>query len=248
MTTDTVLDRAADFVWRNARLLERRRFAFLFGGGSPEPVVAALRAYRNVDGGFGNALEPDKRCPDSQPVDVQVALQVLDEAGEDDGLAATACDFLETITTPEGGVPFALPTVRDYPRAPWWDAPDEPPASLNPTAALAGLLHKRNVRHPWLDAATAFCWRRIGENDPALRDAHALLCLVPFLAHVPDRGRAEDTLERVIRPLLAGDAGIVADPDAPGYGQTPLAFAPTPDSPFRASSATPSSFATSTPW
>src|SRR5713226_10628499 len=133
MTRDPILERAADFIWRNARLLDRRRFVVLFQGAAAAPVVAALRAYQNADGGFGNALEPDKRCPDSQPVDVEVALRVLNELGDEaswrDPLVERVIDFLATITTPEGGIPFALPSVRAYPRAPWWEADDNPPAS-----------------------------------------------------------------------------------------------------------------------
>ena len=39
----------------------------LFEDGPAEPVIEALRGYRNPDGGFGHALEPDVRCPSSQP-------------------------------------------------------------------------------------------------------------------------------------------------------------------------------------
>src|SRR3954447_1796942 len=125
---DDTVQRAQDFIWANARLLERQLFAYRFAGGEREPVLAALRAYQNADGGFGNALEPDKRDPHSQPVDVQVALETLDDLDAfDAAIVARVCDFLQTITTPEGGVPFALPTVNAYPRAPWWQADEHPP-------------------------------------------------------------------------------------------------------------------------
>ena len=62
-----LLDAAAGFVWRTARLLDRHRFAHLFLDGDRAPVLAALAAYQNPDGGFGNALEPDLRGPASQP-------------------------------------------------------------------------------------------------------------------------------------------------------------------------------------
>src|SRR5580658_10368798 len=103
-----MLAKARDFILRNARLLERRRFAAEFEGGPAAAVVTALAAYRNADGGFGAALEPDKRDPASQPVDVQFALETMDAVGAfDRGLALGACDFLARISTPEGGVPFA---------------------------------------------------------------------------------------------------------------------------------------------
>ena len=53
-----MFEQAKAFIWKNARLLERRQFAYHFEGGSREGVVAVLRAYQNSDGGFGNALEP----------------------------------------------------------------------------------------------------------------------------------------------------------------------------------------------
>src|SRR5438309_11829070 len=73
------LSAAADFIWRNARLLERHVFTHLFLGGDKAPVLEALRPYQNSDGGFGNGLEPDIRGPVSQPVPVEIAFRTLDQ-------------------------------------------------------------------------------------------------------------------------------------------------------------------------
>lgn len=231
MPTLDVMDRAQDFIWRNARLLDRYRFSHLFGGGSSEPVVAALSVYQNDDGGFGNALEPDKRCPDSQPVDVDTALRILDEIGFDDPLADAmvrrACDYLSTIMTPDGGVPFVLPSVRNYPRAPWWDAAENPPASINPTGAIAGILLKNQVCHAWVDRATDYCWRTIATSETT--EVHDLASVFTFLEHVPDRTRAESAFARIAERMLAANV-IALDPAAPGYVWKPLDVAPTPDS------------------
>jgi hypothetical protein len=43
---------ARGFMAGHARLLDRRRFELLFDGADAEPVVAALSAYRNADGGW----------------------------------------------------------------------------------------------------------------------------------------------------------------------------------------------------
>src|SRR5215217_7323494 len=99
MREGTILDRAEDFMLRNARLLERRLFALLFRGGAAAPVHAALNAYANADGGFGNALEPDKRCADSQPIDQEMALHALHNVGIDRVAIGRMCEFLQTITT-----------------------------------------------------------------------------------------------------------------------------------------------------
>lgn len=58
--------KAREFVYANARLLDRRRFEYHFEQGKAHPVLDALRAYQNSDGGFGSALEPDIRTPCSQ--------------------------------------------------------------------------------------------------------------------------------------------------------------------------------------
>ena len=55
------LDAAERFVLRDARLIDRHRFAHQFRGAPGAAVVTALRPYANPDGGFGNALEPDLR-------------------------------------------------------------------------------------------------------------------------------------------------------------------------------------------
>ena len=197
MTTTPNLSKATDFIWRTARLLEQRRFAYLFLDGQRQAVLEALRPYQNPDSGFGNGLEPDIRGPVSQPVPTWTALCILDEAGAfADPLVTRACDYLLTITTPDGGVPFVLPSVRDYPRAPWWETGDQPPASLNPTAAIAGLLHKHRVEHPWLTAATEYCWRKLDEMERT--DPYEMRAVLPFLDFVSDRQRAENV--RVVEP------------------------------------------------
>jgi hypothetical protein len=63
-------DAAADFLAASARVLDRRVFERLFSGGAAAPVRDAVAAYRNADGGFGHALEPDCRAAASQPAAV----------------------------------------------------------------------------------------------------------------------------------------------------------------------------------
>jgi hypothetical protein len=221
----TVIEQAQIFIWNNARLLERQLFSFLFQNGDRQKVLMALMAYQNPDDGFGNALEPDKRSSSSQPIDQEFALRVLDDIGFEDWLAVQICDFLTTITTVEGGVPYVLPTVRDAPRAEWWNTEDDPPASINPTASIAGLLHKHHFQHIWLERATEFCWQKIESlENPS---DHDLLCVVLFLEHVPDRERAHKEFKRLEEQLKKHAA---LDPNASGYVQKPLTWAPSPAS------------------
>lgn len=225
---DDTLGNAKDFIYRNARLLDRTLFALLFEKGTEDAVLGALRAYQNSDGGFGNAIEPDIRCPDSQPVGVEMAFHVLDYIdGFADPMVRRACDFLMSISTPEGGVPNALPTLQAYPHAPWWNPAENPPADPNPTAAIAGLLLKHGIEHPWVERASAYCWRAIENLDTT--EFHTLMPVITFLTYAKDRARAEKALEKV-RGIVTQPGVIEFNPEAGGYVHKPLEWAPAPDS------------------
>ncbi|MFC7614172.1 hypothetical protein ACFQV2_12105 [Actinokineospora soli] len=127
---------AQEFLYHHARVLDRHRFAYLFAGGDPDQVLRALDAYRNPDGGYGHALEPDGRGPDSQPLATLTALMVLTEVGALAEHAKPVADYLTSISDPSGAVPFAVPAGstrtprggRSRPRAPCcrpptWRAP-----------------------------------------------------------------------------------------------------------------------------
>jgi len=221
-------DAAAAFIAENARVIDQRRFERLFGGGTAQPVRDAVAAYRNDDGGFGHALEPDLRDPASQPAATEMALRILDESGGwDDELVRAACDWLESVAPAEGGAAGMRPSVTDWPHAPWWVPEDGNPASLIQTGMIAGRLHARGVRHPWLDRATETMWARLAEvTSPAPYDMFGIL---EFLQHVPDRDRARRAFERV-GPLILSRNLVTLDPEAPGEVHSPLSFAPEPDS------------------
>src|SRR5580704_4121995 len=91
-------DAAADFLAARARVLDRRMFERLFTGGAAGPVRDAVAAYRNADGGFGHALEPDCRAAASQPAAVEMGLRIMDLAGAwDERLVRDAVDWLSAI-------------------------------------------------------------------------------------------------------------------------------------------------------
>ncbi len=221
-------DAAAGFMAANARVIDRRRFARLFGGGPAGPVRDAVAAYRNDDGGFGHALEPDCRAPGSQSLAVEMALRIMDETDAwDEVLVRGACDWLAAVAPAEGGVAFVEPTLAGWPHAPWWVAEEGHPASVIATALIAGTLHARGVSHPWLDPATELVWTRIDAlADPGPYDMRAVFS---FLQRVPDRDRAREVFGR-IGSLILDRKLVTLDPEAPGEVHFPLDFAPEPDS------------------
>ncbi len=219
---------ARTFVYANARLVEQRVYGTLLDGAAPEGVVAAVAAYQNEDGGFGHGLEPDKRAPASQPLDVEIALERLAMAGaRADTMVTAACDWLATLAEPSGAVPLLLPSFAGYPRAPHFGPHDYTPG-LNPTAAIAAHAHALGVTHPWVARATEYCLSEVeaGRLPP---EAHFLLGLSKLTETAPDRKRATRASERLAGALPTARYAKL-DPESDTYGVTPLVFAPTPDS------------------
>lgn len=228
MTPSIDLESAKTFLLTHARLIERLRYAFLFEDGPSRRVVDALAPYQNADGGFGNALEPDLRGAESQPVPVWTAFGVLDECDDfDRPTVERACTFLSSITTAEGGVPFVLPSVALAPHAPWWTSDGPPLPSLNPTAGLVGYLNKRLVENSWLGPAETYCWAAIDELHET--SPYELGNILFFLQTAPDRDRAEWAFTRIAE-IVREQGFIELDPDAEGEVHYPLTFAPSPTS------------------
>lgn len=222
--------KAREFTFGNARLLEQRAFATLFEGAPAQGVVDALGGYQNEDGGFGHGLEPDKRCPASLPIDVEIAFETLVTTGaRDEQMVTRACDYLTSVATPEGAVPLAFPIIEAYPRAEEWSDWTYV-AGVFPTASLVGFLYALQVEHAWRDKAAEWCWATIESGLPD--DVHALSRVAIFLTHVPDQGRAM-SLQRAVAEHLPKTQYYRAEADDPAYGLTPLNFAPTPESPWR---------------
>jgi len=227
MTTPD-FEKAASFIAANARVLDVRRFERLFTGGDGGPARDAVAAYRNPDGGFGHALEPDSRTPGSQPAAVATALRVMNEADcWDEDLVRGACDWLERVAPAEGGAAFVQPTLTDGAWAPWWIPEEGHPASLIATGMITGQLHARRFSHPWLDRATEVMWTRI--DQLAGVGPYDVRGVLDFLQYVPDRDRARKAFDQV-GDLILGQHLVTLDPGAEGEVHLPLDFAPEPAS------------------
>ena len=226
---------ARTFLLTHARIIDRRLAEiYLDGAANVEPVVHALEAYRNADGGFGHGLEGDALAPESQPLAVDTAFALVDDLGAHTGasfadLVTPTFTFLQAVSSPDGGLPIVLPSVAAYPRAEHWGDGEFPPG-LNPTAAIVARARLLGPPHPWLDTAGAFC-RRALEIPGSVADAHTALCVLRLFETDPDRAWAEDEYDK-LGARLTDLALFQPMPDA-GYGLTPLQFAPSPHSPRR---------------
>ncbi len=208
--------------------MDRHRYALLFKDGPVEPIIDALRAYRNPDGGFGHALEPDLRGPGSQPAPTLYALEILTEAGAADcELARDARAWVAQIAQPDGGITAVLPGFEQYPHAPWF----EPQPGSILTLALAAVFHAGGVADDeWLPRATSWCWRSI--QTTAEPGSYWLKYALGFLDAVPDEERARAALAaldaRVELSAIVPVGGVV------GEALRPLDLSPRPRSRSRA--------------
>jgi hypothetical protein len=223
-----ILESGTNFIWENARLLERAIFTYHFLNGSPARILDVLRTYQNDDGGFGNALEPDLRAPDSQPLFVEFALRTLYECNlRDREMAYQACEFLSKHANLEKGIPLVFPSFRLYPHPAHMDNPQVEQASMEHLAGLVGLVHWQGIHHPWLQKAVETCVNFISTSS--FTDSHTTLnafCLLEALT--PERP-VEHLFSKLSDDLFKSSF-FHLDVPVTSYGLTPLTFAPTPHS------------------
>jgi hypothetical protein len=217
------VDAGEQFVYANARLLDRHRLAVLLHGAPVAPVLQVLHAYRNADGGFGHALEPDVRAPQSEPAAMLHALEVLAEIDAlDNPMVKAAAAWAGTIAHADSGLPFVLPTAAGYPHAPWM-APSDEGSFL--TFAIAARLWEAGSSEPWLARATEWCWARL--EGPGDLGGYWMKFALDFLDHVPGQARASTAVEQ-LRSRLRADGSMPVPGGTENERLTPLALSPHP--------------------
>jgi hypothetical protein len=234
------VERASEFMWTHARLLDRRRFELLFGDGSAEAALAALAAYRNPDGGFGSGLEPDLRSGTSQPGGALHGFEVFEEiAPQTSPMAADLCDWLGSVSLPGGGLPFAFAISDPAGSASFWVAAEPETPSLFITSAVCGAAHRvaehdpAVAGHPWLESATSYCMqeiRALREPPFAIAFRFVLQLLDAIHGKHPD---AAAELER-LGGTLPESGTLPVSGGAEGERLTPLDITPRPERPLRA--------------
>ena len=221
-------EKAVQFIWGNARLLERTVFEYRFEQGPAEHILAVLKTYQGADGGFGQALEPDLRAPQSQPLFVEFALNLLHGCRlRDPQLAYRACDFLALHADLKEGIATIFPSSQAYPRAEHWSHPGAQERSLDRLIGLVGLANWQGIQHPWLQPAVDACFETLVNTH--YTDAHTLLSSLCLLESLPERPETPGLFERLGYELVNVNY-FCADAPVSGYCLTPLDFAPHPDS------------------
>ncbi|MDQ7909297.1 hypothetical protein RB614_32730 [Phytohabitans sp. ZYX-F-186] len=229
---ESYLTRAAAFLNGNARLIDRRRFDLVTGRDGGAGALAALAAYRNPDGGFGWGLEPDLRSPESQPAGALHAFEVLAEAGGGE-FGVPLCDWLDSVTLGDGGLPFALPVTEPAGSSWVWTEAGTTASSAQITCAVAAAAHlvarhDPAVRdHPWLARASAYCRERIAALT-ALGHALEYRFMLLFLDAADGTWPGADGEARRLVGFLPASGTVPVEGGIEGESMRPLDFAPHP--------------------
>jgi hypothetical protein len=236
----TDLAAARDFMATHARILDRRRLALRDGPADPSGALAALDGYRNADGGYGWGLEPDLRTPESQPGAAHHAFEVFEDIAPATAPQAVAlCDWLESVSLPDCGLPFALPLGMTAGSGPWWKEADPSESSLQITTVAAAVAHRVAAHdpavaaHPWLERATGYCLAAIEQMDEA-PFAYVLAFSVHFLdaLHHSQPEKAESLLAR-LGEFIPAEGKLKVSGGTEDEMLHPLDLAPYPDRPAR---------------
>lgn len=242
--TPEAFARARAFLEEEGRPLDTARFRHAFEGAAVTGALDALRAYQNEDGGFGQALEPDCRAPDSSVLATMMALRVLHELDvpADEPLLTEIVGWLHAHlhTDLDGSVwPFLPVQAEAYPHAPWWN--QSKPGELaqtfggfrvNPRAEIVGRLwHWSGLLPEGLMAQLTLETRDAvlaGLEDGDV-NGHAAAAVFAGALAIADDHRLP-VLE-YLADVLPGRVQATPD-DFAGYGLNPLMVAPTPQHPL----------------
>ncbi len=188
------LQAAKQFIFKHGRLLERQMFEYFFGKGTQLACVNALLAYQNPDGGFGNGLEPDLRCPESSAIGAETALFIMDMIGfRDPSLIEMLYRWILSQLDQSGVIPHPSGMMLEYPHQPWWENPDDLRA-----LSLAGYLRKMGVSHGPLFEAVRDYFETLDMPEPG--DYYAYPYFV-FLRYCSQTEADRKKLEKMVGVL-----------------------------------------------
>ncbi len=234
--SQTDFNRARTYLKNHARPLERRLFTFYFENEPMENTIADVSQFQNKDGGFGNAIEPDFRMPESSPMATDHALRIFREIGapSDQRSVANAVKYILGCYNAQTGTwPMVSSEVNNHPHAPWWHydfATGKVPAEStgNPTAEIVSslLAWPELVLPGMLDSLTSLCLQRIA-GLTANAEMHELSCYLQLVEALPParRGASEVKMKELTSKIVAHDPAAWS-----AYGPQPLFFVSSPDS------------------
>ena len=232
---------AVAYLQTHARPLERALYCFHFEDGPEDEVIGELLRFRNADGGFGHALEPDVRTPSSSALATGIALRLITELDcpEGDELVPDAVSYLlDTLDRKSMTWRVVPQDANDSPHAPWWHDEEGSLAKtfddflIIPRLLILGSLHAYAalVQRKLLEQLTNAAVETISELPVLGTGGGSDLEYTAYLATAPALPQASRDLltERV---TAAVPQVVVTDSSKwSGYCLTPLRATPRPTS------------------
>lgn len=139
-------NKATKYILENARPLELAIYKYYFENESNKTVIDELLIFQNLDGGFGNALEPDFFNPNSSPIatnDAIITLYRVNALYRDSEIVKGIVRYLESHDSFDEDKKrwlFAIDSNKDYPHAIWWEKKGDGISGFNPSISLAAFL------------------------------------------------------------------------------------------------------------
>ena len=240
LTTDG-FGRAVAYVKTHARPLEKALYGCHFEEGPEDAVIGELLRFRNPDGGFGRALEPDVRTPSSSVLATGIALRTIAELDcqEADEMVPGAIDYLLATLDRKRLTWRVVPRdTNAFPHAPWWHDEDGSLAvtfddfQIIPRVLILGSLHRYAALMPreLLERLTDAAITAISERPALGTGGGSDLEYVAYLAVAPGLPQASrDLLIELVTAAIPKT--VIMDPSRwSDYCLTPLRAAPRPTS------------------
>ena len=223
--------KAKKWIEENGRPLEKTHLGFYFGGADLGGVLIALKKFQNKNGGFGHALEPDLRMPDSSVLATSIAFQILKSLPVEQSSSEIVFPAIQFLLRnyDSGQMSWRIipESAENSPHAPWWDQTGEKDKfsgfHLNPTAEILGYLPEfnsilgervlselRNLKE--IEMHDFLCCKRLSESMILSKNFRKNLIL---------------ELDRLLGTCVVTDSSKWN-----GYGLRPLQVADSPDSIF----------------
>lgn len=236
LTTERYLQARA-FLHDRARPLELAQFEHDFEGAAAWPVLDALAAFQNPDGGFGHGLEPDSVTPTSGALASSVALRILAAIAAPPAhpmVRSLVSYLLESCDQATGTWRIVPSDTSDFPHAPWWAAEGLEERfsefKLNPRAEIVAhlLTLGAGVDQAWLQGQTLAIVREVDARLTAGGlEMHELMAACRLL----DAGGVPGDLRQALRKSLTTAAvDALRAGSSGGYGLRALSVAPRPGS------------------
>jgi hypothetical protein len=228
----TLLNQLSGYMNTEARPLERSIFNYYFNDSSCDDILDSLEEFQNLDGGFGQGIEPDFKLLESSPMATSIGLRhlsTIDKSDRAQKMIGKAINYLETtFDVDRNGWYSVNDNVNNYPHAPWWEFREDINMTVidyswgNPTAELIGYLYKYKKYLNKLDVYSLINYAIRNLNKVTeFKSEHEIFCYISMYNSLNEEfsSQIENTLKLAISQLVN-----VNQSEWTNYVATPLKF------------------------